>query len=75
MKSRASSETSWNASSSKSYLAMVTLAIVSTSVSPMNGDKPDNLLSVVHTNKNIPHQEFGFVCVLTAPSSTLSQIG
>lgn len=43
IKSLASSEISLNASSSKSYLAIVTLAIVSTSVSPMNGDKPDNL--------------------------------
>lgn len=43
MKSLASSDTSLNASSSKSYLAMVTLAIVSTSVSPMKGERPDNL--------------------------------
>ena len=39
----ASSETSLKASSSKSYLAMVTLAIVSTSDSPMKGERPDNL--------------------------------
>lgn len=43
MKSLASSEISLNASSSKSYFAIVTLAIVSISVSPMNGDKPDKL--------------------------------
>ena len=44
IKSLASSDMSENASWSKSYLAIVTLAIVSTSVSPMNGDNPDNLL-------------------------------
>lgn len=43
MKSLASSEISLKASSSKSYLATVTLAMVSMSVSPMNGDRPDNL--------------------------------
>lgn len=42
MKSLASAETSLNASSSKSYLAMVTLAMVSTSVSPMNGERPES---------------------------------
>lgn len=43
MKSLASSEISLKASSSKSYLATVTLAIVSMSVSPMNGESPDRL--------------------------------
>lgn len=43
IKSLASSEMSSKASSSKSYWAMVTLAIVSTSVSPMKGDKPESL--------------------------------
>lgn len=43
MKSLAFSEISSKASSSKSYLATVTLAIVSMSVCPMNGDNPDNL--------------------------------
>lgn len=53
MKSLASAETSLKASSSKSYLAIVTLAIVSTSVSPMNGDKPDNLPCVRYVNKSL----------------------
>lgn len=43
IKSSASFETLVNASSSKSNLPMVTLAIVSMSVEPMNGDKPDKL--------------------------------
>lgn len=43
MKSLASSEMSLNASSSKSYVATVTFAIVSTSEFPMKGDSPDNL--------------------------------
>lgn len=47
MKSLASAETSLNASSSKSYLAIVTLAIVSTSVSPMNGDSPESLCNSI----------------------------
>ncbi len=43
MKSSASSEMSLKASSSKSHCAIVTLASVSGSVSPRNGDRPDNL--------------------------------
>ena len=43
MKSLASAEISLKASSSKSYCAMVTFAIVCTSVSPIKGDNPDNL--------------------------------
>lgn len=43
MKSFASSDMLAKASWSKSYLAMVTFAIVSMSVSPINGDRPDNL--------------------------------
>lgn len=43
MKSLASSDIPANASSSKSYFAIVTFAMVSTSVSPMKGDSPDNL--------------------------------
>lgn len=51
MKSLASVEISLNASSSKSYCAMVTLAMVCTSVSPMNGDNPDNLRDIQHALK------------------------
>lgn len=40
-----------NASWSKSYLAIVTFAIVSMSVSPMNGDKPDNLETEIKKKK------------------------
>lgn len=40
-------ETFENASSSKSYLPMVTFVIVSMSVEPMNGDNPDNLVTAV----------------------------
>ena len=43
IKSLASSEISLKTSSSKSYLAIVTFAIVSISVAPMNGDNPDSL--------------------------------
>lgn len=43
MKSKASLDTWLKASSSKSYLATVTFAIVSISVSPMKGEIPDNL--------------------------------
>lgn len=43
IKSLASSEMSAKASWSKSYLAIVTFAIVSISVSPINGDRPDKL--------------------------------
>lgn len=43
MKSIASCDTVSNASSRKSYLPIVTLAMVSTSVSPAKGDKPDTL--------------------------------
>lgn len=42
-----------NASWSKSYLAMVTFAIVSMSVSPMNGDKPDNLETEIKKKKEM----------------------
>lgn len=53
MKSSASFETLVNASSSKSYLPMVTLAIVSMSVEPMNGDKPDKLCFNCNNLQNI----------------------
>lgn len=43
IKSLASCEMASNASSSKSYEALVMFAKVSASFSPMNGDKPDNL--------------------------------
>lgn len=43
MKSNDSLETFENASSSKSYLPIVTLVMVSTSVDPMNGDSPESL--------------------------------
>lgn len=43
IKSFAFSEIVRKASSSKSYFPIVTLAIVSTSVPPIKGDKPDNL--------------------------------
>lgn len=43
MKSSASFDIVENASSSKSYLPMVTWAIVVISVDPINGDRPDNL--------------------------------
>lgn len=45
IKSSASFDTLENASSSKSYLPIVTFVIVSTSVEPINGDKPDSLQS------------------------------
>ena len=54
----ASSEMSLNASSSKSYLATVTLPIVSTSVSPINGDKPDNLQVYQFEDKKRGHRSF-----------------
>lgn len=43
MKSLAFSEISLKGSSSKSYSPLVTLARVSASLSPRNGDRPDNL--------------------------------
>lgn len=43
MKSMHSGETLLKDSSSKSYLAMVTLAMVSMSVSPINGERPEIL--------------------------------
>lgn len=43
IKSNASLEMVENVSSSKSYLPIVTFAIVVISVEPINGDKPDSL--------------------------------
>lgn len=57
MKSSADLETVENASSSKSYFPIVTLAIVVISVEPMNGDKPDNLH--IETTLNCEYKSFG----------------
>ena len=46
MKSFASSEISSKAASLKSYSAITTFDIVSMSVSPMNGDRPDKLTAI-----------------------------
>lgn len=56
MKFFALSETTLNESSLKLYLPIVTLAIVSRSVSPINGDSPDNLL-----NKKLHKNNFIFL--------------
>lgn len=55
IKSRASFDIVVNASSSKSYLPIVTLAMVVMSVEPMNGDKPDSLFNVhqIKVNNNL----------------------
>lgn len=55
IKSRASFDIVVNASSSKSYLPIVTLAMVVMSVEPMNGDKPDSLSNVhqIKVNNNL----------------------
>lgn len=53
MKSSASLDTLEKASSSKSYFPIVTLAIVSISVEPMNGDKPDKLCFNCNNSKII----------------------
>lgn len=52
MKSMHSGETLLKDSSSKSYLAIVTLAIVSMSVSPINGERPEILpRKTIHSQK------------------------
>ena len=61
MKSIPSGDTLAKDSSSKSYLAIVTFAIVSISVSPINGDKPEILFPTpthnTNTNTNTQRQQ------------------
>jgi len=64
MKSLAFSEMVWKASSSKSYFDMVTFAIVSTSVWPINGDKPESL-EIVFLNDSSSNYSGGFVLTRT----------
>ena len=59
IKSFAVSEISSKASSSKSHMVMVTFDSVSASVSPINGDSPDNLTMYIQLDNFALHWYIG----------------
>ena len=65
MKSLAARVTSLNSSASKSNSAVVTLARVSASVSPANGDRPDKLQQVTTTTDWTNHNNNDTTTVTT----------